>query len=278
MRATFSALFVGVANSAARSSPIFSTRRDASFPAHSHELPFFALLLDGSYAERYGRCQSQYGPLTVMFRPAGVPHQDEIGPAGVRFFEIELRPVWKKSLAECATKPGSSSLELARDDLGGGPLLWLTLRLFREIVSAVATDDLTIESLLSEILATALRPPARKAPRWLARILDKLKSEYSRRFTLDELAAEAGVHPVHLSRVFRRSVGEGIGEYLHRLRIRAACEKMRLPDATLADLSFSAGFADQSHFTRTFRKVTGMTPAAFRSSVLPKTSKSPSPV
>src|SRR2546429_6766700 len=51
-------------------------------PMHSHELAFFALLLDGLYAERYGRRQSQYGPFTLMFRPAGIPHQDEIGPRG----------------------------------------------------------------------------------------------------------------------------------------------------------------------------------------------------
>src|SRR5256884_9318560 len=60
-------------------------------PTHSHELAFFALLLDGLYAERYGRRQSQYGPFTLMFRPAGIPHQDEIGPRGVRLYEIEIR-------------------------------------------------------------------------------------------------------------------------------------------------------------------------------------------
>jgi AraC family transcriptional regulator len=70
---------------------------------------------------------------------------------------------------------------------------------------------------------------------------------------------------VHLSRVFRRCVGEGIIDYVHRLRVRAACEQMLAPEASLADLSFNNGFADQSHFTRSFRKITGMTPAAFRS-------------
>lgn len=63
-------------------------------PLHSHELPFFALLLGGLYGERYGRQQKQFGPFTLTFRPAGIPHQDEIGPHGVRFFEIELRPAW----------------------------------------------------------------------------------------------------------------------------------------------------------------------------------------
>ena len=235
-------------------------------PKHSHELPFFALLLEGHYGERYGRRETQFGPFTIMFRPAGVPHQDEIGPRGLRFFEIELRPSWQKRLAEC-----SATLDTAREDTAGGPLLWLGMKLFREIEFFAAPDDLTVESLLAEILSVAARSPRPESshtPSWLWRVLDKLKTEHSCRLTLGELAREAGVHPVHLSRVFRRCVGEGISDYVHRLRVRAACEQMLSPETSLAELSFSTGFADQSHFTRSFRKITGMTPAAFRSALL----------
>lgn len=248
---------------------IFTDLRHAAprkLPMHSHELPFFALLLDGHYGERYGRQNAQFGPFTIMFRPAGVPHQDEIGPRGVRLFEIEIRPGWQKRLAEC-----SAALDTAREDVVGGPLLWLGMKLFREITGSSVPDEFTVEAFLTEILSIAARPPraeSRHAPPWLARILDKLKTEHCRRLTLDELASEAGVHPVHLSRVFRRCVGEGISEYVHRLRVRTACEQMLTPEASLADLSFSAGFADQSHFTRSFRRITGMTPASFRSTLL----------
>jgi AraC family transcriptional regulator len=232
-------------------------------PMHSHELSFFALLLDGLYGERYGRRQTQYGPFTVMFRPVGIPHQDEIGPRGVRLYEIELRPSWQKRLADC-----SAALDTPRDEISGGPLLWLGLKLFREIQISPVPDDLAVESLLAEILSFAARSAHREshhAPPWLSRILDKLKTEHCRRLTLNELAREAGVHPVHLSRVFRRCVGEGISEYVHRLRVRSACEQMLAPQTSLADVSLETGFADQSHFTRCFRKITGMTPAALRS-------------
>ncbi|HYL86950.1 MAG TPA: AraC family transcriptional regulator [Candidatus Angelobacter sp.] len=232
-------------------------------PMHSHELPFFALLLEGHYGERYGRQQTQFSPFTLMFRPAGIPHQDEIGPRGVRLYEIELRPSWQKRLAEC-----SAFLDTPRDDVAGGALLWLSMKLFREVQASTVADELAVESLLSEIALCAARSPhreSRHAPGWLSRILEKLKTEHCRRFTLDELAREARVHPVHLSRVFRRCVGEGISEYVHRLRVRAACERMLAPETSLADVGFSTGFADQSHFTRSFRKITGMTPASFRS-------------
>ena len=106
------------------------------------------------------------------------------------------------------------------------------------------------------------------APYWLRRILEKLRTEFRERLTMDELAREAGVHPVHLSRVFRRITGKGIGEYVHRLRIREACERMIKPEASLAEISCDLGFADQSHFTRTFHSITGTSPGAFRARVL----------
>jgi AraC family transcriptional regulator len=116
-------------------------------------------------------------------------------------------------------------------------------------------------------MAAAARIPRETShrPAWLSRIVERLAVEYAERLTLDELSREAGVHPVHLSRVFRKCVGEGIGEYVHRLRVRAACEQILEPEISIAEVSLALGFADQSHFTRAFRRVTGMTPAAFRS-------------
>jgi AraC family transcriptional regulator len=118
------------------------------------------------------------------------------------------------------------------------------------------------------------RENVKQPPAWLTRVLEKLAVEHSQRLTLDELSSEAAVHPVHLSRVFRKFVGEGIGEHVRRLRIRAACEQMLAPEISMAEISLATGFADQSHFTRAFRKVTGMTPAVFRVQVSGKTTGS----
>jgi AraC family transcriptional regulator len=257
---------------------IFTNLRHASprrLPSHSHELPFFALLLEGEYGERYQRRERQFRPFTIHFRPAGVPHQDEVGPRGVRFFEIEIRPGWRQRLAD-----GSAALDLAYDDCQGGRLLWLGVKMFREFQGATVSDpldDLSIESLLVEMLgyvARRRRENVTQPPAWLGRITEKLAAEYCQRLTLDELGREAGVHPVHLSRVFRRCVGDGIGDYVQRLRIRAACEQMLVPEISMAEISLAAGFADQSHFTRVFRKATGMTPAWFRLHVSAKAPKS----
>jgi AraC family transcriptional regulator len=236
-------------------------------PMHSHELPFFGLLLSGFYGERYGRQQKQFPPMSLMFRPAGIPHQDEIAPGGLRFFHVELRPGWKARLAECSGK-----LDRGCEDTRGGPLFWLTMQLFRETFAVEQADPLCVESLLAEVTALAARLPLqekKRAPLWLARVLDKLHAECCARLTLDDLSAAAGVHSVHLSRVFRRFQREGIGEYTRRLRVRASCRYLLDPELPLAEISLLTGFADQSHFTREFRRITGLTPHVFRSQLLP---------
>ncbi|MGA7382385.1 MAG: AraC family transcriptional regulator [Terriglobales bacterium] len=235
-------------------------------PEHAHELPFFAVLLQGDYGERYGRQQKQFGPFSITFRPAGVPHQDEIGPRGVRFFEIEIRPSWGRRIQDC-----SGDLDTARDEHRGGEMLWLAMKLFRE--TRDGDSDLHLEGTLAELVgcvARLRRETAKDAPPWRGRVIDRLRSEYCDRLTLEELAREAGVHPVHLSRIFRRCQGEGIGEYVHRLRIRAACEQMLAPQKSMTEISLEIGFADQSHFTRAFRRITGMSPGAFRRLITPK--------
>jgi len=80
-----------------------------------------------------------------------------------------------------------------------------------------------------------------------------------------DLAVDAGVHPVHLARAFQKFERQTPGEYLQRVRVRAACLRFRQHDWPLAVVAAECGFSDQSHLTRVFRKFTGTTPAQFRS-------------
>ena len=229
-------------------------------PAHSHELPFFCLFLGGDYGEKYGHRDVQFRPFTFSFRPSGVPHQDEIGPRGARMFGIEVEGEWQRRLQSC-----SGNLGVAYDFEGGEPL-WLALKLYFETRTPLDPRDLQVESLVAELLGLVACKPerCRVAPFWLRRIKEKLNVEFRERNTMDDLSREAGVHPVHLSRVSRHFTGKGIGEFVHRLRVREACERMMNPEASLAAISCELGFADQSHFTRTFHNITGTTPGAFR--------------
>jgi AraC family transcriptional regulator len=107
----------------------------------------------------------------------------------------------------------------------------------------------------------------RHEPVWLSRVIELLHTEFTQRLTLDYVATSVGVHPLHLSKVFRQFRNEAIGEYTHRLRIQFCCQQLADPQADLATVALAAGFADQSHFTRVFKHFTGSTPGAFRTAL-----------
>ena len=231
---------------------------------HSHELAFFCLLLDGDYREQSGRRLIEYRPFTLVFHPPGLTHQDEIGPRGGRFFSVEMEHHWLDAIR------GESRCLEPSPDIHGGETLWLAMRVYREFSRGGAGSSLTIDSLAAEMLAAAARARTyeeTRAPAWLGRITDRLRAEFAQKLTLDALSKDAGVHPVHLSRVFRKFYRRPIGDYVHRLRVLAACRQMRNGEARLADMAVALGFADQSHFTRAFKAITGTTPAAFQAAM-----------
>jgi AraC family transcriptional regulator len=106
--------------------------------------------------------------------------------------------------------------------------------------------------------------PERTPPRWLLRARDLLHARFTQNLSLDEIASEAGVHPVHLARVFRRHFECTPGDYLRKLRVESACRQLTSSDMPLSEIALSAGFADQSHFTKNFRRLMQMTPGEFR--------------
>jgi AraC family transcriptional regulator len=81
------------------------------------------------------------------------------------------------------------------------------------------------------------------------------------------IADLVGVHPVHLASTFRQHYRCTIGEYVRHLRIEFACRMISSSEASLADIALAAGFFDQSHFSKAFKQLTGMTPSQFRTSI-----------
>ena len=77
----------------------------------------------------------------------------------------------------------------------------------------------------------------------------------------------AGVYPVHLAAVFRRFYHETIGDHVQKRRIEHAYDLLQKKDISLCEIAYECGFADQSHFTRVFKRRVGVTPGVFRSSL-----------
>jgi AraC family transcriptional regulator len=227
-------------------------------PRHEHELAYVTIVLHGDYLEGDRGKLAELQPFTAVFNPSGVQHATVIGPAGASLFTIELR---ERHLKELGVRVPRET----KFDRGAGAMLWPGLRLFSAFKARTA-DALVVESSVLELLGAiaGFASEEKTAPRWLGRVKERMHEEFREEIRMGDLAGEAGVHPVHLARAFRRSERLTPGEYLQRLRVRAACHRLREPDYPLVAIAMECGFADQSHFSRVFQKFTKTTPGRFR--------------
>lgn len=233
-------------------------------PEHYHQLACFCLLLRGDYSEYLGRKPILYKPLSVVFHTAEMTHRDEVGISGGHFFVIEMESRWIEYLPEDASAP----VPVAR--VNAGDLTWLALRLYREFRELDACSPLAIEGLILAMLAQVARlrlKAERQMPGWLTRAIELIREQFRQNLTISGVAAEVGIHPFHFSKVFQQFQKQAVGEFINHLRVQFACQELTDSDKGLANIALDAGFADQSHFTRVFKQITGITPGAFRNSI-----------
>jgi len=112
----------------------------------------------------------------------------------------------------------------------------------------------------------ALSPPIRGGltARQIRRAKEILANNLDGRVPLKEVARECGLSVSHFSRSFRRSVGAAPHNWLLTRRVDAAKEKLRDGRLSLLDVALDCGFADQSHLTRVFTRMVGVSPGAWR--------------
>ena len=116
--------------------------------------------------------------------------------------------------------------------------------------------------------AAAGSPPAAVTPSQYHKIQQAVRfinDNYRTDIRLDAVAGEAGMSPSHFSRIFKKVMGLPYQEYLNGRRITKAKNLLRTSAQSVAEIAVSLGFADPTGFGRTFKKLTGQTPSAYRS-------------
>jgi AraC family transcriptional regulator len=110
----------------------------------------------------------------------------------------------------------------------------------------------------------AASPAGGLSSRHLRQTCDFIVEHLAQDIGLDDLAGLTGLAVKHFSRAFRQSTGLPPHQYLNLQRIEAAKRHLISGNASLAHIALACGFADQSHFTATFRKLVGVPPGAWR--------------
>ena len=233
-----------------------------SLPAHAHRHAGLAIVLDGAFTETFPATSVQAEPWSLVVRPAERVHSDRISPAGCRTLVIEILPGRADRLATIAPFFQNETI------IAGAAVAGSAKRLYAEFRSGSHFSELACEGLLLELLALAARQgsgePASGEPHWMVRARGLIRERFRGNLGLSDVARAVDVHPVHLARTFREHFGSTVGEYIRRLRIDYAADHLANSAWSLGQIADAAGFSDQSHFCRLFRRHTGMTPSQFR--------------
>lgn len=132
-------------------------------------------------------------------------------------------------------------------------------------------DTLTREIRLLGVLAQLVARHAEQRPRpsplgterrAVARAREYLDAHFAENISLEALAGVTHLSPFHLSRLFRQQMGQPPHAYLTHIRIKHA-KQLLLAGLPIVDVATLTGFSDQSHLTRHFKRIVGVTPGHY---------------
>lgn len=232
----------------------------AEVAKHTHPDAHFVLLVDGIYISAAAAPPLSRPPL-LIYNPPGTTHRDRFHTLAGRFFTISVSA---ESLARIAEFIDPVERPTA---LVEGHAVALAQRLSCECRRWDAASPLIAEGICLELMAEMTRAVDRKhrqPPSWLRDAREFLNDRCSEDVRISEIARTVGVHPVHLARTFREFFGCTPGDYLRRCRLDRAAVLLARNKLPIARIASQGGFADQSHFSKLFRKAFLMSPSEYR--------------
>lgn len=234
-----------------------ATKRADHVDEHSHDDAHFVLATHGRYITTAAGPETE-GPVLV-YNPPGVVHRDRFVDGGGYFLAVSFGPADWRALAHAGRGAAIDALRLT-----GPTARRAALRLTRSLLARDA-ETLSLEGLSLELAAQAITPVSDgdKRPSWLDRAETFLADTFDQPINVADLAAAAGVHPVHLARGYRRWLGAAPGDRLRTRRLERAADLLMRGRDPIGEIALASGFCDQSHLNRQFLKAYGVTPGEF---------------
>lgn len=237
-----------------------------------------ALRLKGATVRDHNRpvVRSSGPGRSFALQPKGTPTRF-LADGAITFGHVFLPDALLDRAADLENLPALSGR--LRDDLSFVPSRTVHARLaeylqraFDDVSPATSLEMegralLLVDSLMRLHGQSAERDSRRAAglsARQLKRVCDFITEHFSEDIGLEDLARLTGLTSKHVGRAFRQSAGIPPHQYLIGQRIDAAKRRLVNTRASLADIAVECGFADQSHFTATFRKAVGHPPGTWR--------------
>lgn len=229
-------------------------RKGSNERLHFHEKPHLSLVLNGGVIDKRQRYETERRSGDLMFFHGGEPHRTiyKLFPSTNINLEIDHCLLVGKTLSEnhLATLSKEPSTKFA------------ALRIHKELIINDEFSKGSIELMLAELLSNKTEIKKTK-PQWLDKIVELLNEKWNEPLSLNQLAEAANVYPTTISKYFPKYISCTLGEYRRRLKIEKSLSFIKTSELSLTEIAYHCGFADQSHFTRTFKQMTGFLPRQY---------------
>lgn len=235
-------------------------RAGRRFASHAHQLDQLCVVLQGHYEESCEASRVSLHPGSVVWRRAGKLHTNTVGAEEVQAILVDIEPQRSRQLTLSSMGPAAYFVPGTFDEIH--------LELLHETHRSDPASHLAMEALVCLLAARVIRHgklPNAAVPEWLFQAMELIRSQYSRSLSLSEIAAASGVHRVTLAVAFRHYLGRSVGTYITDLRVDHARRELQATHRPIAEIAQEAGFYDESHMGRVFRRRFGVSPGALRS-------------
>lgn len=226
---------------------------------HYHENAYFTFLIQGNMKEGNKKEIYDCSAGTLLYHHWEDAHYNIKPDIFTRGFHIEISESWFEKFQISHNKiEGSLNIK--------NPSLQLSIhQIFKETKMNDLSFELSVHQHLLAIFSqlSGKNESTDKKPGWVHKIEEMLRENFIEKQSLTELSKILDIHPVHLSRDFQKHFNCSLGEYIRKLKINKSITLLHTSQS-LSETALECGFADQSHFIRSFKENTGITPLHYR--------------
>lgn len=224
---------------------------------HCHENLHISFVLDGGSSEKRVGKEVERLPGNIEFYHSGENHQtiQKLFPSKNINLEVDALFLRKYSLSEA-----SICKAITQNPEGK----FLLLKMYWEMVASDQGTSTAISMLFLDLITRSeSRNSYQSTPAWVKKVRELINDRWNEKLTLQDLALTAGINPITVSKNFRKYFGCTFGEYVRNVKVEKSLPCLRTPSASLTETAYFCNFADQSHFTRTFKTLTGFLPKQY---------------
>lgn len=230
---------------------------------HYHENPYFMYVLRGNMKDCNTRKETLCPAGSLMFNNWQEEHYGSKHSLDAGGFHLEFEKKWfDDNDIDSDLFEGSRLIQNPKVHL-------LFAKLYYEFKLQDDYSPVTVELLLLQISETISKltfQDKQSIPPWVEHLKELLHYDNSS-LSLQYLAEQLNIHPVHISRAVPKYFSMSLGEYIRQNKIKKTIPLLLNKDQSLTSIAYDVGFSDQSHFNRVFKSAFDMNPSLYRKNI-----------